>query len=101
MQTHSSVVFTLPNELISEIFCHFIPEYPLCPPHMGLSSPTVLTHICRRWRQIALGTPELWRAISLLDPGIEQVQEPDPGAVEFWLQHSGCLPLSLHAHVEY
>ncbi|KAJ7641164.1 hypothetical protein FB45DRAFT_712335, partial [Roridomyces roridus] len=56
-------VLTLPNEITSEIFVHFLPPYPVCPPMTGLDSPTSLTHICRQWREIALATPKLWRAI--------------------------------------
>ncbi|KAJ6559856.1 hypothetical protein B0H19DRAFT_1375827 [Mycena capillaripes] len=58
-------VLTLPNELVSEIFIHFLPNYPCCPASIGMFSPTYLTQICRKWREIALGTPALWRAISL------------------------------------
>ncbi|KAJ6504124.1 hypothetical protein C8R47DRAFT_177927 [Mycena vitilis] len=54
---------TLPNEITSEIFLHFLPVYPRCPPLTGNLSPTCLTHICRRWREIALTTPALWRAM--------------------------------------
>ncbi|KAJ6472706.1 hypothetical protein C8R47DRAFT_1324617 [Mycena vitilis] len=43
---------------------HFLPVYPLCPPSTGDSSLTLLTHICRAWREIALATPGLWRAIT-------------------------------------
>ncbi|KAF7349090.1 F-box domain-containing protein [Mycena venus] len=57
-------VVTLPNEIVSEIFIHFLPIYPLCPPLEGLFSPTTLTHICQRWREIAIANPMLWRAIS-------------------------------------
>ncbi|KAJ6560151.1 hypothetical protein B0H19DRAFT_945240, partial [Mycena capillaripes] len=56
-------VLTLPAEIISEIFVHFLPIYPSCPPLTGFLSPTLLTQICRKWRHIALTTPALWRAI--------------------------------------
>ncbi|KAJ6457799.1 hypothetical protein C8R47DRAFT_169893 [Mycena vitilis] len=56
-------VLTLPPEIVSEIFVHFLPVYPIRPPITGLLSPTVLTHICRTWRGIALSTPALWRAV--------------------------------------
>ncbi|KAJ7176289.1 hypothetical protein C8R43DRAFT_1118807 [Mycena crocata] len=59
-------ILTLPNEITSEIFLQFLPVYPICPPPTGLRSPTLLTHICRSWREIALATPSLWRAISLI-----------------------------------
>ncbi|KAJ6478076.1 hypothetical protein C8R47DRAFT_640893 [Mycena vitilis] len=57
-------VLTLPTEIVSEIFLHFLPVYPLCPPLVGIFSPTILTYICRHWRDIALSTPTLWRAIA-------------------------------------
>ena len=56
-------VLTLPNEITSEIFICFLPDYPATPPLTGLASPTTLTHVCRQWRAVALATPVLWRAI--------------------------------------
>ncbi|KAJ7641206.1 hypothetical protein FB45DRAFT_1053774 [Roridomyces roridus] len=57
-------VLTLPNEITSEIFVVFLPPYPDCPPLRGLYSPTTLTHICSRWREIALAT-ERWQHVRL------------------------------------
>ncbi|KAK7055833.1 hypothetical protein R3P38DRAFT_3170493 [Favolaschia claudopus] len=44
-----------------------LPPYPICPPISGTLrlSPTLLTHICSKWRVIALSIPQLWRAIGL------------------------------------
>ncbi|KAJ6526023.1 hypothetical protein B0H19DRAFT_1197658, partial [Mycena capillaripes] len=64
-QLEACPALSLPNELMSEIFVHFLPVYPKLPPSMGLLSPYLLCHICRRWRNIALTTPALWRGISL------------------------------------
>ncbi|KAJ7164521.1 hypothetical protein C8R46DRAFT_1278943, partial [Mycena filopes] len=61
-------VLTLPDELVSEIFIHFLPDYPSAPPLSGIHSPTILTQICHLWREIALSNPLLWRAISLNKP---------------------------------
>ncbi|KAK7017383.1 hypothetical protein R3P38DRAFT_1325122 [Favolaschia claudopus] len=58
-------VLTLPSEIISEILIRTLPVYPLRPPKTGLSSPTLLSQICSPWREIALSTPQLWRAFSL------------------------------------
>ncbi|KAJ7113032.1 hypothetical protein C8R44DRAFT_882066 [Mycena epipterygia] len=63
--SYTYTVLTLPNEIISEIFIRLLPVYPLCPPMLGLLSPDCLIQICRKWREIALATPALWRAISL------------------------------------
>ncbi|KAJ7719977.1 hypothetical protein B0H14DRAFT_3628667, partial [Mycena olivaceomarginata] len=61
-------VLTLPTEITIEIFINFLPTYPLGQPLTGPDSPTTLTRICRDWRDIALVTPGLWRAISLSYP---------------------------------
>ncbi|KAJ7661897.1 hypothetical protein DFH06DRAFT_1129078 [Mycena polygramma] len=82
-------VSKLPNEIMSEIFIHFLPIYPLCPPLVGISSPISLTQICRVWREIALATPALWRAIQLLDYRITF------DTTKTWLDRSGCCPLSV------
>ncbi|KAJ6470283.1 hypothetical protein C8R47DRAFT_761798 [Mycena vitilis] len=89
---HKYPVMTLPNELVSEIFVHFLPTYPLCPPLTGTDSPQLLLHICRRWRHIALFTPGLWRAISLdgFETDVEQHE-----TVQAWLGRSGDYPLSI------
>ncbi|KAJ7166294.1 hypothetical protein C8R43DRAFT_189906 [Mycena crocata] len=89
-------VLTLPNEIISEIFTHFLPVYPLCPPLTGLLSPTTLACICHKWREIVLSTPSLWRAISFSDgdktlPALENI-------VNSWLCRSGSCPLSIQIH---
>ncbi|KAJ7087031.1 hypothetical protein C8R43DRAFT_1173909 [Mycena crocata] len=85
-------VLTLPNEIVSEIFLHFLPAYPDCPTMTGPLSPTLLTHICRKWRQIALNTPSLWRAIPFpldLDPS-QRVP-----MLQSWLSRSRVCPLSI------
>ncbi|KAF7376713.1 F-box domain-containing protein [Mycena sanguinolenta] len=86
-------VLTLPTEITSEIFINFLPTYPEPPPLKGLASPTMLTHVCRKWREVALATPALWRAIKLGDPDIrhEQVRRIS----DAWIRRSGSLPLSI------
>ncbi|KAJ7231271.1 hypothetical protein B0H12DRAFT_210543 [Mycena haematopus] len=88
LNSYTYPVLTLPNEIMSEIFVHFLPSYPSPPPLAGLRSPTALTHICRRWRAIAITTPALWRAISWprhCDDERQLLQ---------WLRRSQSLPLS-------
>ncbi|KAJ6588987.1 hypothetical protein B0H19DRAFT_1367471 [Mycena capillaripes] len=93
LDSYKYPVLTLPNEIVSEIFIHFLPIYPLCPPLTGILSPAKLTHICRHWREIALGNPMLWRAISLCHneaPLTRQLQRS-----EIWLNRSLNCPLSI------
>jgi hypothetical protein len=47
LDSYKFPVLTLPNEIVSEIFLHFIPAYPRSPPLAGILSPTCLTYICR------------------------------------------------------
>ncbi|KAJ7356476.1 hypothetical protein DFH08DRAFT_1075667 [Mycena albidolilacea] len=85
-------VLTLPTEITVEIFIHFLPIYPACPPLLGPYSPTLLTQICRAWREIALETPALWRAI-WMSPSMPF--ERQPPLFDMWLSRSLCYPLSL------
>ncbi|KAJ7245480.1 hypothetical protein C8J57DRAFT_1725203 [Mycena rebaudengoi] len=89
LDSYKYPAFSLPNELISEIFIHFLPIYPRCPPLSGKHSPDALTRICRKWRAIALSTPALWRAISLEYDKVDMIKA--------WLHRSGRLPLSLQS----
>ncbi|KAJ7127873.1 hypothetical protein C8R44DRAFT_733283 [Mycena epipterygia] len=87
-------VLTLPNEIVSEIFSRFLPVYPLRPPAIDLLYPTILGQICRKWRQIALSTPVLWRAIALTFPE-DDPPEPRIQLLATWLNRSGSFPLSI------
>ncbi|KAJ7827567.1 hypothetical protein B0H13DRAFT_2439228 [Mycena leptocephala] len=64
LDSYKYPVLEIPNEIVSDVFLHFLPSYPSFPPLTGLLSPTLLTHICRRWREIALSTPALWTALN-------------------------------------
>ncbi|KAJ7918339.1 hypothetical protein B0H13DRAFT_1607472 [Mycena leptocephala] len=86
-------VLTLPSEILSEIFIHFLLLRPLCPPLAGLLSPTPLTQICRQWREVAQATPELWRAIPFSDNRIPL--EAQLHICDIWLSRSRGYPLSI------
>ncbi|KAF8215579.1 hypothetical protein K438DRAFT_602863 [Mycena galopus ATCC 62051] len=87
------LVLTLPNEITAEIFTHFLPPYPDCPPFAGPHSPTLFTQICHEWREIALGTPTLWRAMAPSDLSISFDRRVH--LCETWLRRSRSCPLSL------
>ncbi|KAJ7871575.1 hypothetical protein B0H13DRAFT_1634202 [Mycena leptocephala] len=99
LDSYKYPVLTLPNEIVSDIFIHFLPAYPESPPLTGLLSPTLLTHICRRWRQIALSTPALWSAIGTsYHDGIPLKQKLH--IFDLWLTRSRFCPLSLRYETE-
>ncbi|KAJ7074022.1 hypothetical protein C8F01DRAFT_6316 [Mycena amicta] len=88
-------VLTLPNEIVSEIFVQYLPPYPMCPPLLGDGSPTKLAQICSHWRQIAHGTPALWRAIALFVSATLFVDASfQLEMMQTWLERSCTLPLS-------
>ncbi|KAK6977964.1 F-box domain-containing protein [Favolaschia claudopus] len=90
-------VLTLPNEIVAEVFVHFLPPYPDPPPLSGRLSPLRLTHICHQWRKIALATPKLWRAMDLTELTwfYEDRAEAASSSVSSWLERSGSCPLSI------
>ncbi|KAJ7154050.1 hypothetical protein C8R46DRAFT_1356823 [Mycena filopes] len=87
---------TLPTELVCEIFKNCLPTYPLAPPLVGPTSPTLLTQICRHWREIALAMPILWCAFRLDDTFDPEAQFQ---TVKVWLDRSGRRPLSIQMDV--
>ncbi|KAJ6512653.1 hypothetical protein C8R45DRAFT_1206681 [Mycena sanguinolenta] len=95
LDSYKYPVLTVPNEMVSEFFVHTLPPYPLCPALFGKTSPTSLTHICHKWRQIALATSELWRAIRVSD--LFPLHRP---ISEVWAKRSGSFPLSIHMGIE-
>ncbi|KAF7290633.1 F-box domain-containing protein [Mycena indigotica] len=83
-------VLTLPNEITGHIFHQYIPEYPAAPPPTGIGSPTLLSHVCRDWRALALSMCTLWRAIPL---PIDWKSDWIPA----WLERSGECRISVQA----
>jgi hypothetical protein len=55
----------------------------------------MLLGICRKWREIALATPVLWRAM-LLECTCDTGEEIE--MVKTWLSRSGSYPLSIQTH---
>ncbi|KAJ6581940.1 hypothetical protein B0H19DRAFT_1370134 [Mycena capillaripes] len=90
-------VLTLPNEIVAEIFTQFAPNFPVYPSFIGPFSPTSLTQVCHKWREIALATPMLWKCIAFYDT--DDVEVPFKRQVliaDLWLTRSGCCPLTIY-----
>ncbi|KAJ7161205.1 hypothetical protein C8R46DRAFT_1353812 [Mycena filopes] len=92
LDSHKYPVLTLPDEITSEIFLHSIPPLPAFPNLTGKFSPTILTRICRQWREIAIATPALWRAISV---GRIARSALERRIAQLWLDRSRCCPLHI------
>ncbi|KAJ7757269.1 hypothetical protein DFH07DRAFT_958865 [Mycena maculata] len=94
LDAYTYPVLTLPNEIISEIFIHFLPVYPKRPPIIGSQSPILLGKISRKWRDIAFSTPALWRALaSILRQG--ELGQQQLCLLKIFLSRSGSCTLSI------
>ncbi|KAJ7279652.1 hypothetical protein C8J57DRAFT_1125405 [Mycena rebaudengoi] len=88
-------ILTLPPEIVSEIFLHFIPVYPARASPRGTESPKILGQICRTWREIAFTTPRLWRAIELDLDRDSATRISQFTILSAWLTRSKSSPLSI------
>ncbi|KAJ7257093.1 hypothetical protein C8J57DRAFT_1517138 [Mycena rebaudengoi] len=94
-------VLTLPAEITSHIFIHFLPNYPMPPPYAGLLSPATLGQVCCKWRGVALGTPRLWRALEIeVHLDFEQLFTVGLNILAAWLARSKNCSLSLSVQTE-
>ncbi|KAJ7709338.1 hypothetical protein B0H16DRAFT_651637 [Mycena metata] len=99
LDAYTYPVLTLPNEIVSEIFVHFLPVYPETPSLIGSSSPNLLGQICRKWREIVLSTPALWRGISLSLSNGKHIDQK-LRLLQLWLQRSGSCLLSIRMDLQ-
>ncbi|KAJ7248845.1 hypothetical protein B0H12DRAFT_711470 [Mycena haematopus] len=99
LHSYKYPVLTLPNEILSEILIQVLPPYPICPTLLGIFTPVSLTRICRKWREVALTTPELWRAFRLMALPLPFGLASHCRRFEAWISRSGSLPLSVNIDV--
>ncbi|PAV14608.1 glycoside hydrolase family 79 [Pyrrhoderma noxium] len=81
---------SLPYELLSEIFLWCCPNIfyrTFCHPHSALT----LSHVCRKWRSVVLGTPQLWTYTNLQAKRLDI--ESTTNLVLLWAEHAGACPL--------
>ncbi|KAJ7489447.1 hypothetical protein FB451DRAFT_1023911 [Mycena latifolia] len=86
-------VLTLPPEITSEIFLHCLPTSYTDREWNSVESseaPMLLSHVCRRWREVAISTHALWAAI--------EFNAPSPELFTTWLERAGGYPLALNLH---
>lgn len=84
------LISSLPPEILGEIFSWCSPTYadqaPLSP-----KSPLLLSHVCRRWRDVAISTPRIWTYAKLCV--YEQSLDDTIQLMEIWLKHAKSRPL--------
>ncbi|KAJ6513500.1 hypothetical protein DFH09DRAFT_1288241 [Mycena vulgaris] len=81
-------ILSIPVEITSEIFLHCLPDEPQLPSVSV--APMLLGAICRDWRSIAHGDPQLWNALK-----IATWNSSRSTLVQDWLLRAGSTPFSL------
>ena len=100
---HDPFIHKLPPEIGSHIFCLCLPSLNseisnLWPgQEWGQMRPLNLGAVCRKWRQLAWATPNLWAALFLdIKPSTpHSLASSLPDLLREWLGRSGLLPLTL------
>ncbi|KAJ7025197.1 hypothetical protein C8F04DRAFT_1129563 [Mycena alexandri] len=92
LATRRDALHRLPTELLVEIFQHFLDPAAHFNPRSN--APWLLSHVCRHWRSVALGSPRLWRRFVL--PDDLQYFKPTIDLVAVQLERARNIPLSLH-----
>lgn len=103
--TTTSMFDLLPSELLAEIFNYVVakPQYKLHGLKATFNeteelifqvSPRLPASVCRRWRAIAISTPELWESVIMrFRRPLKQREEQI--LLQQWLQRSGARPICL------
>ncbi|KAJ7685699.1 hypothetical protein DFH06DRAFT_1463673 [Mycena polygramma] len=99
----------LPPEILAEIFLYCLPEAHESMSPSGAPSPSLTTAplllcvICRRWRDVAVTTPALWRSLYIDFDSMSTKGVCRRGMVEMhqtWLSRAGTTLLLLSLHEE-
>ncbi|KAG1799597.1 hypothetical protein EV424DRAFT_1439409 [Suillus variegatus] len=88
-----SALWRLPPEILSLIFVRCLPETEHLLPSPTLA-PVLLTRICRRWRDVAIGMSSLWCGALIVDNSHKEWQRA-ASCYNTWFERSRDLPLSL------
>lgn len=94
----------LPDDVLQEIFIRTLPTS--CLPTINVKrAPEVLTHVCRRWRELALSTPHLWSGIhvqKLWRYGDFSQEDMDRkiAAIGKWIARARAVPISISLEYE-
>ncbi|KAJ6466463.1 hypothetical protein C8R45DRAFT_489554 [Mycena sanguinolenta] len=97
VQDPISPALRLPVEITSEVFIHCLPTsytiYRQWNTASPREAPMLLLHVCRIWREIAIGTPALW---AKMDLPMDNAHSDEMARV--WLKRGKACPLSVRLH---
>jgi len=107
---HDPFVHKLPPEIASHILCLSLPTLNNATEDLGdiheqwsiirkaWAAPLKLGSVCRKWRQLAWATPNLWTTLYIrIKPSFTpSTAESLPGLLREWLGRSGAVPLTIY-----
>ncbi|KIY44378.1 hypothetical protein FISHEDRAFT_77580 [Fistulina hepatica ATCC 64428] len=85
----------LPTEVLAEIFKASLPENIEDSSFTSKTSPLVLAHVSRCWRQVAFSTLDLWSSVCI--NWCNKTQCPPLHVLGEWLDRSAPYPLTVKA----
>ncbi|KAF5309522.1 hypothetical protein D9619_012365 [Psilocybe cf. subviscida] len=87
LQAEREPINWLPPELLIHIFTAFC---DLDSTENTQRAPLILSHVCRKWRNITIHTPHLWRRVLM-----QMFTESEQDIVQTQLKHSATVPLEI------
>ncbi|KAJ2914793.1 hypothetical protein MD484_g5599, partial [Candolleomyces efflorescens] len=97
-----ALIDRLPIDVLSEIFLFCLPSYLWEMTMDAANAPVLLTHVCRRWREIATSVPLLWAGVKL-SFRVSEAAECQNSKLRLWSDWSSRsipAPLSLQIDLE-
>ncbi|KAF7322038.1 F-box domain-containing protein [Mycena kentingensis (nom. inval.)] len=93
----STINDVLPNELLVEIFTHYILPAAV---RIGTNAriqrgPLLLCRVCHRWRAVCLAAPQFWTTLVAAPGGEDGREDRFIELLESWLTRAGELPIEL------
>ena len=99
----------LPPEIVTQFFLAVLPRPTEQDwgPRISRSHPAViLSHVCHAWRELALGTPQLWASMHIETPRVKDSQKYSLDewrtldsqlneSTEAWVHRSRSFPLTI------
>jgi hypothetical protein len=90
-ENHDHLIHKFPPEIASRIFIQYAPP-SVSRDKKERSTPLRLGAVCRRWRQLAWATPQLWSSLVV---EVKALGEHPLQLIAEWLKRSGSLPLTI------
>ncbi|KAF9473375.1 hypothetical protein BDN70DRAFT_925204 [Pholiota conissans] len=105
MTTSPCPIGNMPYDILQEIFCQYLPQYPL--QHLNsIKYPMILCRVCSFWRMVALSSPTLWShlrySITLRDVDLRDraddctVLKRDLEFLQWYKRNQGSIPPFLY-----